>query len=96
MEVGFDPKLWPNEENAMMNGVKQRGGKLLYDPEFLSRRRPRRTLRAYAKMLLFYGGGRAQQFRLYPSLYMLHQFYSAAVLPLFGWPCRLSWLPSGP
>ena len=68
MEVGFDPKLWPNEENAMMNGVKQRGGKLLYDPEFLSRRRPRHSLHAYASMLLFYGGGRAQQFRLYPSL----------------------------
>ena len=67
MEVGFDPKLWPNEENAMMNGVKQRGGKLLYDPEFLSRRRPRRTLSTYAKMLLFYGGGRAHQFRLYPT-----------------------------
>jgi succinoglycan biosynthesis protein ExoA len=79
MEVGFDPKLWPNEENAMMNGVKQRGGKLLYDPEFLSRRRPRRTLRAYAKMLLFYGGGRAQQFRLYPNLYMLSNF----IPPLF-------------
>ncbi|HKW29870.1 MAG TPA: hypothetical protein VJT54_11070, partial [Verrucomicrobiae bacterium] len=67
VEVGFDPKLWPNEENAMMNGIKQRGGKLLYDPEFLSRRRPRRTLHAYVKMVLFYGGGRAQQFRLYPS-----------------------------
>jgi glycosyltransferase involved in cell wall biosynthesis len=67
MEVGFDPQLWPNEENAMMNGVKARGGKLLYDPEFLSRRRPRHNLHAYAKMLLFYGGGRAQQFRLYPS-----------------------------
>jgi glycosyltransferase involved in cell wall biosynthesis len=79
MEVGFDPKLWPNEENAMMNGVKQRGGKLLYDPEFLSRRRPRRTLKAYAKMLLFYGGGRAQQFRLYPSLHMLPNF----IPPLF-------------
>ncbi len=79
MEVGFDPKLWPNEENAMMNGVKQRGGKLLYDPEFLSRRRPRRTLRAYAKMLLFYGGGRAQQFRLYPSPHMLSNF----IPPLF-------------
>ena len=67
MEVGFDPKLWPNEENAMMNGVKRRGGKLLYDPDFFSRRRPRRTFKAYAKMLLFYGGGRAHQFRLYPT-----------------------------
>jgi hypothetical protein len=79
MEVGFDPKLWPNEENAMMNGVKQRGGKLLYDPEFLSRRRPRHNLYAYANMLLFYGGGRAQQFRLYPSADALVNF----IPPLF-------------
>ncbi len=79
LEVGFDPKLWPNEENAMMNGIKQRGGKLLYDPEFLSRRRPRRTLYAYAKMLLFYGGGRAQQFRLYPSADVVINF----IPPLF-------------
>jgi succinoglycan biosynthesis protein ExoA len=79
MEVGFDPKLWPNEENAMMAGVKKRGGKLLYDPEFLSRRRPRRTLSAYAKMLLFYGGGRAHQFRLYPSADVVINF----IPPLF-------------
>ncbi len=79
VEVGFDPKLWPNEENAMMNGIKQRGGKLLYDPEFLSRRRPRRTLHAYVKMVLFYGGGRAQQFRLYPSTDVVINF----IPPLF-------------
>jgi Glycosyltransferase like family 2 len=68
LEVGFDPKLCPNEENAMMDGVQQRGGKLLYDPEFIVQRRPRPNFRAYAKMLLYYGGGRAQQLRLHPTL----------------------------
>ena len=79
LEVGFDPKLWPNEENAMMDGVKQRGGKLLYDPEFIVHRRPRRDLRAYTRMLLFYGGGRAHQFRLHPTLDSLPNF----IPPLF-------------
>jgi len=79
LEVGFDPKLWPNEENAMMDGVKQRGGKLLYDPEFIVHRRPRPNLRAYARMLLFYGGGRAHQFRLHPTLDSLPNF----IPPLF-------------
>ena len=36
LEVGFDSKLWPNEENAMMDCLQKRGGKLLYDPDFLS------------------------------------------------------------
>jgi glycosyltransferase involved in cell wall biosynthesis len=79
LEVGFNPKLWPNEENAMMDGVKQRGGKLLYDPEFIVHRQPRPNLRAYAKMLLFYGGGRAHQFRLHPTLDSLPNF----IPPLF-------------
>lgn len=83
LEVGFDPKLWPNEENAMMNGIKQRGGKLLYDPEFLSRRRPRRTLYAYAKMLLFYGGGRSTISSV-PERRCCYQFYSAVVLSLLA------------
>jgi hypothetical protein len=79
LEVGFDPKLVPNEENAMMDGVQKRGGKLLYDPEFFVHRRPRANLRAYAKMLLYYGGGRAQQFRLHPSFASLLNF----IPPLF-------------
>jgi hypothetical protein len=79
LEVGFDPKLCPNEENAMMDGVQKRGGKLLYDPEFFVHRRPRANLRAYAKMLLYYGGGRAQQFRLHPTFASLPNF----IPPLF-------------
>ena len=79
LEVGFDPKLVPNEENAMMDGVQKRGGKLLYDPEFFVHRRPRANLRAYAKMLLYYGGGRAQQLRLHPTFASLPNF----IPPLF-------------
>ena len=64
---GFDEALYPNEENALMDHLQARGGKLLYDPEFLVYRRPRHSLRAFAKMLLNYGRGRAEQFRLHPT-----------------------------
>lgn len=64
---GFNEALYPNEENALMDELQKRGDKLLYDPEFMARRRPRRTLKAFSKMLLNYGRGRAEQFRLHPT-----------------------------
>jgi cellulose synthase/poly-beta-1,6-N-acetylglucosamine synthase-like glycosyltransferase len=64
---GFDEALYPNEENALMDGLQQRGWKLMYDPQFIAHRRPRRTLGSFFKMLLTYGRGRAEQFRLHPT-----------------------------
>ena len=64
---GFNEALYPNEENALMDEVQRRGGKLIYDPQFVVRRRPRQSLRLFAKMLMTYGRGRAEQFRLHPT-----------------------------
>jgi cellulose synthase/poly-beta-1,6-N-acetylglucosamine synthase-like glycosyltransferase len=64
---GFNEALYPNEENALMDELQKRGGKLIYDPELIVFRRPRHSLRAFAKMLLTYGRGRAEQFRLHPT-----------------------------
>ena len=64
---GFNESLYPNEENALMDELQKRGGKLLYDPELLVHRRPRRTFAAFCKMLFNYGRGRAEQFRLHPT-----------------------------
>jgi succinoglycan biosynthesis protein ExoA len=65
---GFDEALYPNEENALMDDLQKRGHKLLYDPQFVARRRPRPTLRSFCKMLMTYGRGRAEQFRLHPTV----------------------------
>ncbi len=65
---GFDEALYPNEENALMDELLNRGGKLIYDPELVVFRRPRPTLKAFSKMLRTYGRGRAEQFRLHPTL----------------------------
>jgi hypothetical protein len=64
---GFDETLYPNEENALMDALQQHGGTLLYDPEFVALRRPRRTLQSFARMLMTYGRGRAEQFRQHPT-----------------------------
>ena len=50
-----------------MDELQKRGGKLMYDPQFIVYRRPRRTLRAFVKMLMTYGRGRAEQFREHPT-----------------------------
>jgi succinoglycan biosynthesis protein ExoA len=65
---GFDESLYPNEENALMDDIQKRGGKLLYDPQVVVERRPRPTLKAFTRMLTTYGRGRAEQFRLHPTL----------------------------
>ena len=64
---GFNEALYPNEENALMDEIQKRGDKLLYDPDFFVHRRPRRTLRSFARMLMTYGRGRAEQFREHPT-----------------------------
>lgn len=64
---GFNEALYPNEENALMDAVQRRGGKLIYDPDIVAFRRPRPTLRSFCRMLMTYGRGRAEQFRLYPT-----------------------------
>jgi succinoglycan biosynthesis protein ExoA len=64
---GFNEKLYPNEENALMDEIQKRGGRLLYDTELIVHRRPRGTIKAFAKMLMTYGRGRAEQFRVHPT-----------------------------
>ena len=64
---GFNEALYPNEENALMDELQKRGGRLIYDPQFVVRRRPRPSLRSFARMLMTYGRGRAEQFRLHPT-----------------------------
>jgi cellulose synthase/poly-beta-1,6-N-acetylglucosamine synthase-like glycosyltransferase len=88
---GFNEALYPNEENALMDQLQKRGRKLLYDPEFIVHRRPRPTLRAFITMLMTYGRGRAEQFRLHPTpgsiLNFVPPLFCLYLLigPWFGW-----------
>jgi len=98
---GFNEALYPNEENALMDELQKRGGKLIYDPEFFVARRPRANLKAFAKMLLTYGRGRAEQFRLHPTFGSALNFvpplfclYLLAVLACWIGRAFLPWLAS--
>ena len=46
---GFNESLYPNEENALMDELQKRGGKLIYDPQFIVHRRPRSQLEGIRK-----------------------------------------------
>ncbi|HUZ08224.1 MAG TPA: glycosyltransferase [Candidatus Paceibacterota bacterium] len=76
---GFNEALYPNEENALMDEIQSRGGRLLYDPELFVHRHPRGTIKSFAKMLMTYGRGRAEQVRVNPTSGSLLNF----VPPLF-------------
>lgn len=90
---GFNEALYPNEENALMDQLQQRGGKLLYDPAFLAWRRPRPTLKAFCRMLLNYGRGRAEQFRVHPTPGSVLNFVPPLfVLYLVTLPLTARWL----
>jgi glycosyltransferase involved in cell wall biosynthesis len=97
---GFNEALYPNEENALMDDIQKAGGKLLYDPELFVHRRPRRTLKSFARMLMTYGRGRAEQFRVNPTFGSALNFipplfliYLIALLPLIHFFGRLALLP---
>jgi succinoglycan biosynthesis protein ExoA len=94
---GFNEALYPNEENALMDELQKRGGKLLYDPDLVVLRRPRSSLGSFARMLMTYGRGRAEQFRLHPTLGSALNF----VPPLFclfllALPFLVALTPFGP
>jgi succinoglycan biosynthesis protein ExoA len=83
---GFNEALYPNEENALMDELQTQGGKLIYDPQLLVRRRPRSNLKAFCRMLMTYGRGRAEQFRVHPTpgsaLNFVPPFFCAYLLAL--------------
>jgi succinoglycan biosynthesis protein ExoA len=92
---GFNEALYPNEENALMDELQKRGGKLIYDPQLIVYRRPRSTLRAFCKMLMTYGRGRAEQFRETPTMGSAPNFVPPIfliyllTLPLWFWAVGL-------
>ena len=81
-----------------MDAMKQSGAVLLYDPAFSAQRRPRSTIQAFARMVFTYGRGRAEQFRLHPSLGSTLNFVPPLFClylvagPFLGW---LGWVPMG-
>ena len=100
---GFNERLYPNEENELMDRFQRGGGRILYVPEAGVWRSQRRTWRAFVRQVFTYGRGRADQTRvnpksLSPVLLIAAAFavYVALLLPLSvllaAWG---PWLPAG-
>lgn len=64
---GLNEKLYPNEENELMNRLKDKGYKLIHDPDACVLRSQRKTLKAFVMQMLNYGRGRAEQTLALPS-----------------------------
>jgi GT2 family glycosyltransferase len=61
---GLDERLYPNEENELLDRLRSTGGVLLHDPQLAVYRSQRPTLAAFARQLFRYGRGRAEQTRI--------------------------------
>jgi Glycosyl transferase family group 2 len=58
---GFDERLYPNEENELMDRIRGEGGLLIHDPELGVHRSQRPTIGAFCRQLHGYGRGRGEQ-----------------------------------
>lgn len=78
---GLDERLYPNEENELMDRLQREGHVLVHDPELAVYRSQRRTYRAFLKQVSGYGRGRGEQTRIagtvkpamfLPTLFLLY------------------------
>lgn len=58
---GFDERLYPNEENELLDRLISSGHKLVHVPTMAVMRSQRATLAAFVRQMYSYGRGRAQQ-----------------------------------
>ncbi|MCX7991295.1 MAG: glycosyltransferase [Proteobacteria bacterium] len=75
---GLNERLYPNEENELMEKVRVSGKKIIYDPSAYIIRTPRQTLKAFIKQVFNYGRGRGEQTVYYPKSFNFTNF-----VPLF-------------
>lgn len=75
-EGGLNERLYPNEENELLNRLQEKGNKLIHDPSAYVLRSQRKTLTDFIRQMLFYGRGRAEQTIVSPS-----SFRSSHIVP---------------
>lgn len=61
---GLNERLYPNEENELLDRVSQKGFRLIHDPDLAVHRSQRPTLGAFCRQFLGYGRGRGEQTRI--------------------------------
>lgn len=61
---GLDERLYPNEENELLERIRLMGYTLMHDPNLIVWRSQRRTLPAFVRQMITYGRGRGEQTRM--------------------------------
>lgn len=74
---GLNERLYPNEENELMEKVRISGKKIIYDPSAYIIRTPRQTIKAFIKQVFNYGRGRGEQTVFYPKSFNFVNFIPA-------------------
>jgi hypothetical protein len=94
---GLDERLYPNEENELLDRILASGKSLLHVPHLAIRRSQRSTLQQFARQMFSYGRGRAQQTLIagggspigfIPLFFLIYLFLMpvAAVVPQYAIP----------
>ncbi|MDD2501030.1 MAG: glycosyltransferase family 2 protein [Geobacter sp.] len=93
---GLDERLYPNEENELLDRLKKDGGKLLHDPLLAVERSQRSSIPAFVRQMYRYGRGRAEQTSIagfnglmpFAPLAFVIYLMTLPLMPISGW-----WLP---
>jgi len=64
---GFEESLYPNEENLLLERIRARGGKILYEPSATANRPAPKVGWELIAKVFGYGRGRGSQVRCHPS-----------------------------
>ena len=93
---GLDERLYPNEENELMDRLLHEGFQLVHDPELAVLRSQRRSYRAFLRQMLGYGRGRGEQTVLSGKLKPVSLAPSAFLVYLLALPFCPGWLGALP
>lgn len=89
---GLDERLYPNEENELMDRLQRDGLHLVHDPELAVLRSQRPSYRAYLRQMFGYGRGRGEQTVLSGRVKPLSLAPSAFLIYLLLLPFCPGWL----
>lgn len=104
---GFDERLYPNEENELLDRVRSSGFRLMHIPSMSVFRSQRTSLKAFIRQMFSYGCGRSQQslvsgaysfisfvplfFVLYLAVCLVFPANMLLLLPLLVYLLLLAW-----
>lgn len=83
---GFNEKLYPNEENELVNRLLSKGKKIIYDPEIFVSQSRRKNVFEFIKQLYRYGKGRGEHlwvnFKFFKPLFIIPSLFIIYIISL--------------